>query len=84
VTTTLPPTIIGAFGRQRPILDVLHNSIKHATTSAPISDATTSMIADRIIHDIIRAYTIAHISGQSYAIIPLAYTSDPPSIGTAA
>jgi hypothetical protein len=42
------------------------------------------MIADRIIHDIIRAYTIAHISGQSYAIIPLAYTSDPPSIGTAA
>jgi hypothetical protein len=79
MTSSLPPTILGVFGRQRPLTDVLHKSIDEACKSYgfPIDPILRKQIADRVVHNLIRAYTPALIRAQSYVIVPLAYEDDP-------
>jgi hypothetical protein len=75
--TSLPPTILGVFGRQRPLTDVLEQSINEACASYgfPIDPVLRTTIANRVVHTLTRAYTPALIRSQSYVIVPLAHTS---------
>jgi hypothetical protein len=75
--TSLPRTITGPFGRQRPASDVITAATREAckTFGFDMDTRLEEQIAEHIIRGLIRAYTNARIGPHDYAIVPLAHTS---------